>query len=190
MAAGLEISLYNFFPTLCQEVHIMTHRERVLTALAHREPDRVPFDLGGSAYSINDDHYFALKRYLGIEGDVKPYRHGHTGNYYDERILEALDIDCRHVWLKSPSTFKVQVNPDGTFKDEWGIPLIRKGAFMSVIGHPLARADMSDLDSYPWPAPYAPGRTDGLREKAQYYRQQTDYALVSRAPMSSSLFSL
>jgi hypothetical protein len=40
-------------------VSTMTHRERVLAALAHQEPDRVPFDLGGSAYSINDDHYFS-----------------------------------------------------------------------------------------------------------------------------------
>ena len=168
----------------------MTHRERVLTALAHQEPDRVPFDLGGSAYSINDDHYFPLKQYLGIEGDVEPYRHGHTGNFYDERILEALDIDCRHVWLRSPSNFKVHINPDGTFKDEWGIPLLRKGAFMSVVGHPLADASVSDLESYAWPDPYAPGRTAGLREKALYYRQQTDYALVSRAPISVGLFEI
>jgi hypothetical protein len=28
----------------------MTSRERVLAALNHQEPDRVPFDLGGSGY--------------------------------------------------------------------------------------------------------------------------------------------
>jgi len=166
----------------------MTHRERVLTALSHKEPDRVPMDLGGSAYSINDAHYFKLKDYLGIQGDIEPYRHGHTGNYYDERVLEALDIDCRHVGLRSSSNFKVQMDPEGRFKDEWGIPQIRSGVYMSVAGHPLAGAEVSDLEHYPWPDPYAPGRTDGLREKALHYRQNTDFALVSRAPVSVGLF--
>ena len=166
----------------------MTHRERVLTTLAHKEPDRVPLDLGGSAYSINDGHYFKLKEYLGIIGDIEPYRHGHTGNYYDERVLEALDIDCRHVGLRGPGKFKEQINPDGTFKDEWGIPMIRTGVLRSVVGHPLAGAETGDLDTYPWPDPYAPGRTAGLREKARHYREKTDYALVAQAPASVGLF--
>jgi uroporphyrinogen decarboxylase len=177
-------------PKLNWSIFIMTHRERVLTALAHKEPDRVPLDLGGSAYSINDAHYFRLKEYLGIQGDIEPYRYGHTGNYYDERVLEALDIDCRHVGLRSPSNFQVQINPDGTFKDEWGIPMIRTGVYMSVVGHPLAGATIDDIDSYPWPDPYAPGRTSGLREKARHYREHTDYALVSRAPISVGLFEM
>ena len=164
----------------------MTHRERVLTALAHKEPDRVPLDLGGSAYSINDAHYFKLKEYLGIKGDIEPYRQGHTGNYYDERVLECLDIDFRHVGMRSAG--KTQINPDGTFTNEWGIPMIRTGVFMSVAGHPLAAAGLSELDSHPWPDPRAPGRTAGLREKALHYRQDTDYALVARAPASVGLF--
>ena len=168
----------------------MTHRERVLRALAHQEPDRVPLDLGGSAYSLNDAHYFKLKDYLGIKGEVEPYRHGHTGNYYDERVLEALDIDCRHVGLRSASNFQVKVSPDGTFKDEWGIPMIRTGVYMSVAGHPLAVAVNADLDGYPWPDTYAPGRTAGLRAKALHYRQNTDYALVTRAPASVGLFEM
>lgn len=48
----------------------MNSRERVLTALAHREPDRVPIDLGGSLVtSINTVAYGRLKRYLGMGGD-------------------------------------------------------------------------------------------------------------------------
>ncbi len=31
----------------------MTPRERVLKALNHQEPDRVPFDLGGSAVTVS-----------------------------------------------------------------------------------------------------------------------------------------
>lgn len=48
----------------------MNSRERVLTALAHREPDRVPIDLGGSLVTgINAAAYGRLKRTLGVEGD-------------------------------------------------------------------------------------------------------------------------
>ena len=40
----------------------MTHRERLLTALNHKEPDRVPLDLGGTGGStLNIDAYQNLK---------------------------------------------------------------------------------------------------------------------------------
>jgi hypothetical protein len=169
-----------------KEYSRMTHRERALRALAHQEPDRVPLDLGGSAYSLNDAHYFKLKDYLGIKGEVEPYRHGHTGNYYDERVLEALDIDCRHVGLRSASNFQVKVSPDGTFKDEWGIPMIRTGVYMSVAGHPLAEAVNADLDGYPWPDPYVPARLpDCARKLSITGRTPTMRWLPARRPPSA-----
>ncbi len=48
----------------------MTSRERVLTAVAHKEPDRVPLDLGGSRVtSINPIPYCGLRKALGIESN-------------------------------------------------------------------------------------------------------------------------
>jgi uroporphyrinogen decarboxylase len=48
----------------------MNSRERVLAALAHREPDRVPIDLGGSLVTgIGAVAYSHLKRCMGVEGD-------------------------------------------------------------------------------------------------------------------------
>jgi len=45
----------------------MTSRERVLKALEHEEPDRVPLDVGGGfSTSISIEGYEKLKRYLGI----------------------------------------------------------------------------------------------------------------------------
>ena len=45
----------------------MIARERVLTALAHKEPDRVPIDFGGSIPTgIAGMAYNQLKRYLGL----------------------------------------------------------------------------------------------------------------------------
>lgn len=46
----------------------MTSRERVLTALDHRQPDRVPIDLGGNQTGIHKDAYEALIEHLGPRG--------------------------------------------------------------------------------------------------------------------------
>ncbi len=47
----------------------MNSRERTLTALSHREPDRVPIDLGSSLVTgINGVAYHRLKQYLGLDG--------------------------------------------------------------------------------------------------------------------------
>jgi len=46
----------------------MNSRERILTALSHKEPDRVPFDLGSSFVTgITKNAYINLMNYLGIE---------------------------------------------------------------------------------------------------------------------------
>ena len=77
----------------------MDHRTRVLTAINHEEPDYVPTALWGSAYGITDELYFKLLDVLELGSPVLPFRRnkGHTINYYDDRVLEALDVDVRHV---------------------------------------------------------------------------------------------
>ncbi|GAH96687.1 unnamed protein product, partial [marine sediment metagenome] len=49
----------------------MTSRERVLKALNHQEPDRVPVDLGGSLTNagIAKKAHSELKDYLGLKGN-------------------------------------------------------------------------------------------------------------------------
>ena len=48
----------------------MNGRQRVRTALAHREPDRVPIDLGGTPVTgISAIAYPKLRQYLGLEGE-------------------------------------------------------------------------------------------------------------------------
>ncbi len=52
-------------------IEIMSHRERVLAALNHQQPDRMPMDLGGYGNtSITVPAYKRLKAYLGIEAPV------------------------------------------------------------------------------------------------------------------------
>jgi uroporphyrinogen decarboxylase len=166
----------------------MTHRERVMTTLRHEEPDRVPLDLWGSATSVNDDIYFRTKDYLGIEGDIAPFRSGRTANFYDERILEAFDIDFRHVWTGSPTNRQPVVHPDGSYDDEWGVPWKRVSGHVGQVGHPLQDADVDDIEKHRWPDARAPGRMDGLRDRARSLRDKTDFVVVCRATPSFGTF--
>ena len=47
----------------------MEHVERVLAVLRHKEPDRIPIDMGSPINSIHVVAYRNLLRYLGL-GDV------------------------------------------------------------------------------------------------------------------------
>ncbi len=45
----------------------MNSRERLLTALNHQEPDRIPFDLGSTQVTgIHEVAYRNLRAYLGL----------------------------------------------------------------------------------------------------------------------------
>ncbi len=162
----------------------MSHRERVLTTLALHEPDRVPLDLGGAAYNMTDPVYFQVKQALGITGNIAPYRGGRTSTYYDERILEALGIDFRHIGLSERRGFAPVMRPDGSYTDEWGVGYRSTGLEIATVSHPLADATLDDLEAYSWPDPRAPGRTAGLAERARYLYEKTDYAIVAKPPTS------
>jgi uroporphyrinogen decarboxylase len=164
----------------------MNSRERVLTALNHQQPDRIPIYFGGTSSFLTDRAYFLLKEYLGITGDVLPYREGHTGNIFDQRILEALDVDVRFVHLKKPANFQPQRIAEDTILDEWGIPLRTLDGYGVRVDPPLARAGIDDIGSHPWPDPFDPGRTEGLAEYAATLRSGTDKAIVARSPQSAS----
>ena len=167
----------------------MNHRERVLTALDHKEPDRVPLSLGGTASSYTDESYHRLKAYLGIEGDIRPYRYGHTGNYLDERIFDALDTDYRYLVLSYPDDSHLKWQSENTFIDDWGILRKSVDGYVSRIGHPLAGAGLEDLERHPWPdytRIYPAGLKKELGERAAYLREKTDFAVVARAALSGT----
>ena len=76
----------------------LTHRQRVLRAIAHEEPDRVPTALGGGPYGMVDDLYLRLVRKLGLGDPVPPFRSGHSISYMDDRLLDRLGTDIRYCW--------------------------------------------------------------------------------------------
>ncbi|MDO4572076.1 MAG: uroporphyrinogen decarboxylase family protein [Clostridia bacterium] len=160
----------------------LSHRERVLLALAHQDTDRVPMDLCGSTCNIVDPLYFKVKEALGIRGDIAPCRAGRTCTYYDERVLEALDTDFRHVAIGSPKGYKLQIGPDGRYVDEWGVTLRLVDNEVQCLHSPLEEAeDASEVLRYAqWPDTRDKSRVEGLKERVEYLRRHTDYAVSAK----------
>lgn len=73
----------------------MTSRERILLTLKHKEPDRVPIDLGGMRSSgIHAIAYNKLKRYLNCEDkSVKIFDLGQQLAVVDDEIRERVTSD-------------------------------------------------------------------------------------------------
>jgi len=171
---------------------VLTPRERLLTALSHREPDHVPRDLGGRVTGITIVAYDALKAFFGLEEQNEVIDHKQQLARPSEEVLQRLGIDTRYIMPGAPRGWERQVSEDSTgysYVDVWGIGLRmpkENGHYFDMVSHPLAGLTVEDLNSYPWPDPQDPGLTEGLREEARRLSEQTDYALVGDP--SSSLF--
>lgn len=165
----------------------MTPRERVLAALHHQEPDRVPTALWGSYYTLQDQTYFDLLEYLELGEPVPPFRRFKTrnSNYIDDRVLERLGTDTRCVW--SGFTDLGGARP-GEMKDAWGVTWKRMGDYVTAIDAPLADATIDDVEGYQWPDVERYLTLDALRARLKALRQQGDYAIVTRAVNSYGPF--
>jgi uroporphyrinogen decarboxylase len=158
---------------------VWTSRQRVSAALEHIEPDRVPVNFNPLL-----DSYLNLKAYLGleIEEDLKP---DHFMEVFPHpRVVAALGADLISVRLGAPSGRRSSNTADRV-EDEWG--LVRQrfyqpsgGSYLEVVYHPLADATVADLEKYPWPDPYAPGRGEGAEAAARRLYETTDLAIMGR----------
>ncbi|MCX7004955.1 MAG: hypothetical protein NTV22_17000 [bacterium] len=175
----------------------MKSRERVLTALAHQEPDRVPIDLGGTAVStIAIPTYAALRRHLGLpEKPVQTLEFVQQVAAVDEDVMDRFGLDVIPVFANPPDRYQpVFVEEPGgarSFKDEFGATLRRpKDSFYyDWRAFPLREPAMDDLARMPWPDPADPGRFRGLRARVAALRASTDRALFGMAPCGHDLLN-
>jgi hypothetical protein len=85
-------------------VETMTHRERVLAALNHQQPDRIPIDLGATRNTgINCFAYRQPIDYLGIDAEVQPLQEFGGARFLglariDERVLRWFGVDLRGIF--------------------------------------------------------------------------------------------
>lgn len=94
----------------------MTHRERVIGSLEHREPDRVPIDLGAMlSTGIMGIAYNRLKAYLGISsGKTRMYDLWQQLAEPEIEILELIGADVLPVFISEPKKWKESTLPDGS----------------------------------------------------------------------------
>jgi uroporphyrinogen decarboxylase len=161
----------------------MKRRERAIAAIERQEPDRVPVDLGGTGGLIVDPVYFKVCALLGFKEKIAPYRDGSTANYYDERILDAFDVDFRHVWLFSPDKPKSIRHDNGTTTDFWGITWSAEGSY--PVKFPLKGKSEKEIADYKWPDPKN-WDVSALREKARHFYEDTDYAVTAKAVLDGA----
>ncbi len=127
----------------------MTSRERVLTALNHKEPDRVPIDLSGHRSSgIAAMAYARLRRHLGLPGKpVRVYDPVQQLAIVDEDVLQRFQVDTIELgraFAREDKYWTDWVLPDGTpcYMPAWAKPDRLNGEWVlrsSVTGKVIAR---------------------------------------------------
>ena len=174
----------------------MNARERVMSALNHREPDRVPIDLGATiCSSIHRQAYVALKQYLGMEVEaLRLADYIQQLPYLDEALLERFGVDFRMVQLPAATTPDVRIFEEGdyyAFMDRWGSKLHMPkdgGLYFDWVEFPIQEPTLEALDRYAWPRPDPPEYLAQLRREAEVLYKHTDYALVGNAIIGGGIF--
>lgn len=167
----------------------MTARQRVLAALEHRQPDRVPRDLGGClAAGINITAAENLHSHFGITERIDIQLERASLARPSETILQRFRIDTRSVWAGADCWTVGRPNDDGTHTDDWGVVRAapRGGGIHAVVRSPLAgeitAETIRDLAEH-WPDPSRPELVEGVGKEAQRLRDTTDCAIVLNLPL-------
>ena len=165
----------------------MTSRQRVLKALNHQIPDRIPIDLGGFQTGIHKKAYIELLDYLGIDDELTIMDPVQQLAKPCEELLERFHVDIRYVCAHGPDSFKGGIEQNvrhgrlwHDLKDEFGVVWSMpddQQLYMDISHHPLADATVKDLADYPFPDGGDPTRFTGVREKALELRNETPYAI-------------
>lgn len=187
---------------------MMTSRQRITAALQHREPDRIPVDLGASESSgLHGMAYHRLKAHLGLSGG--------TAQIYDlsqmivkvePEVLQRVGADALPLLIEprhwqpwtlmdgSPCAVPARANlrwREGVLEllDSRGETVLARcpqgSYYLDTCHHPLAHASTA-ADLAAGQAHLAgfdwPGFCDedydDLRRKARHLHETTDYAIV------------
>ncbi len=165
----------------------MTSYERVEAALVHKEPDKIPFDMGGTMVSgINVNALADFKKYLGLDGpaEVKDTitQMADTG----EDVIDYLKVDVKNVGPQVPDNSKLKDlgYRDGSHfvEDEWGMQwrMPPNGFYYDLHKSPLAHVEtIADVEKYPWPNALDPFRYEKMKVEADrvVYEEQRAYVL-------------
>jgi uroporphyrinogen decarboxylase len=168
----------------------MNSRERVLTAIARKEADRVPIDFGGSlATSIHKSGYDKLKKYLNmnVDQEIGIARGRAQVAVVDANVQDYLGVDCSMLIVNSPDGWKDSNDKGERLVDEFGMEWIKYPGFESyeTLSSPLFGPDVTveTVKAMKWPDPTDVSFLKGVREKAENLRKSTDRAIIANLAM-------
>lgn len=181
----------------------MNSRERVVIGLNHKEPDRVPIDLGAMmSTGITGIAYNKLKAYLGIQGGrTRMYDLGQQLAEPELEVLERIHADVLPLLISEPKEWKPSVLPDGSpcevptwfnperepdgslvLRDGEGRIVARMpedGYYFDGVYHPLANvSSIQELETYSFYTPIDQETLDDLHARAKRLYETTDYAIM------------
>ncbi len=155
----------------------MKHRERVLLALNHEEPDRCPMQI-----SFTPEFAARLRQDMGLTDADFHNPHGGGNTYVIERALGEDMLLTSVGWANSYYATESLSEDGQTYTDEWGVtwqnrPYETKfgtGCYTEMIGHPLA--EDAAIDTYQPPDPHRPDLYSEAARVVETY--QDDYWIV------------
>jgi uroporphyrinogen decarboxylase len=172
-------------------------RERVLAALNHEEPDRVPLDLGGSLVtSIALSAYASLRTELGMPvRRIETLVEADGVALVDADVRERLGLDVVPLLAGAPGEPPISwENEKGRYyRDPFGCTLFlpRGGSAYDYVapGLPGPELRMDDLEGIHWSALTDAGAYSGVRAQGLRLRAETDCAIFGMAPNGHDLLN-
>jgi len=165
----------------------MTHRQRIRAALAHRQPDRLPLDLGGTNCStLTTGAHARLRAHLGIPAEPPaPFLSRRSSTVeVDRAVVERFQCDVLPLMPGVPSTAERDIS-EIAFVDEFGVTWQRhSGTHYINVDGPFQKLDEptpADVDHFVWPDPLDPVRYTRLGERGRALRREADYAVALTA---------
>lgn len=174
-------------------MHELTSRERFTLALNHREPDRIPIDLGSIASTIRTvAAYDRLKKQMNVAVDKKIYQFADEHVIPDLEVMKALGVDTYYIRMNVPKSWKKERLDPYTVIDEWGVPWSKPPGvyYTSPCGHPMKNPTSEAIEKFPWPDPLESSRFEGLREKVKDLYEHTPYAIVADGLTGVGVFDM
>ena len=181
----------------------MNSRERIVSALQHKEADHVPLDLGAMlSTGITGIAYNKLKAHLEIhDGRTRMYDLGQQLAEPELEVLRRIGADVLPLFVSEPEKWKISTLPDGSpcevpesfnpetmpdgsqvLRDEQGHIVSRMpkdGYYFDSVYHPLAEVrSAKELDQYPFYSPIDQPTLAALHARAKDLYENTGYALM------------
>ncbi len=157
----------------------MKHRDRVMIALNHEEPDRCPMQI-----SFTPEFAELLEADLDLKGQGIHNPHGGGNTYALERLLDEDMLLTSVGWVNG--YYQAGYQDVGSYQDEWGVTWrvveyqtrFGKGKYTEPFGHPLA--DARALGAYTAPDPERPSLYAEAQRVINDYK--TEYWIVGVTP--------